>query len=410
MYTNQQDSGELRIVLYSHDSQGLGHTRRNLAIAHALAARLPALTGRKVSGLLVTGEGTATSYRRPEGWDWMVIPGISKREGSYAPRHLDVRMSRLISLRSAVIEGALTAFRPHLVIVDRHAFGVDGELVDALAAVREANPGCKVILGLREVLDDPAVAAREWTALGDLCHVRRTFDELWVYGDPAVHNPVASGEIPAVLSDKVRFTGYLAAGRPRSSRKPHARKPYLLTMVGGGSDGFDLTMAAARAKVPAKYRHLVITGPQMAADQRRQVEDAARKRTDVITSVPDALVEINAAAAIVTMGGYNSICEILSTDTPALVVPRVWPRQEQLIRARSLSNRQLVDVCEPAQLSSKVLGNWFETVAGTAAARTGIELDGLTSVARLAADLLRTAGVEDTVSPAGQKELNRVAG
>ncbi|WP_205834274.1 glycosyltransferase family protein [Crystallibacter degradans] len=410
MYTNQQDSGELRIVLYSHDSQGLGHTRRNLAIAHALAARLPALTGRKVSGLLVTGEGTATSYRRPEGWDWMVIPGISKREGNYAPRHLDVRMSRLISLRSAVIEGALTAFRPHLVIVDRHAFGVDGELVDALAAVREANPGCKVILGLREVLDDPVVAAREWAALGDLRHVRRTFDELWVYGDPAVHNPVASGEIPAALSDKVRFTGYLAAGRPCSSRKPQARKPYLLTMVGGGSDGFDLTMAAARAKVPAGYRHLVITGPQMAADQRRQVERAARKRTDVIASVPDALVEINAAAAIVTMGGYNSVCEILSTDTPALVVPRVWPRQEQLIRARSLSRRRLVDVCEPAQLSSKVLGNWFETVAGTAAGRTGIELDGLTSVARLAAGLLGTARAEDTVSPAGQKELNRVAG
>ncbi|MCW2132175.1 glycosyltransferase family protein [Arthrobacter sp. VKM Ac-2550] len=410
MYTNQQDSGELRIVLYSHDSQGLGHTRRNLAIAHALAARLPSLSGRKVSGLLVTGEGTATSYRRPEGWDWMVIPGISKREGNYAPRHLDVRMSRLISLRSAVIEGALTAFRPHLVIVDRHAFGVDGELVDALAAVREANPGCKVILGLREVLDDPAVAAREWTALGDLCHVRRTFDELWVYGDPAVHNPVASGEVPAALSDKVRFTGYLAAGRPCSSRKPRARKPYLLTMVGGGSDGFDLTMAAARAKVPAGYRHLVITGPQMAADQRRQVERAARKRTDVIASVPDALVEINAAAAIVTMGGYNSVCEILSTETPALVVPRVWPRQEQLIRARSLSNRRLVDVCEPAQLSSKVLGDWFETVAGTAVGRTDIELDGLTSVARLAAVLLGAARAEDTVSPAGQKELNRVGG
>ena len=154
MYTNQQDSGELRIVLYSHDSQGLGHTRRNLAIAHALAARLPALTGRKVSGLLVTGEGTATSYRRPEGWDWMVIPGISKREGSYAPRHLDVRMSRLISLRSAVVEGALTAFRPHLVIVDRHAFGVDGELVDALAAHLVLKPWTYDVIVASNLLGD----------------------------------------------------------------------------------------------------------------------------------------------------------------------------------------------------------------------------------------------------------------
>ena len=33
---------ELRVVLYSHDSQGLGHTRRNLALARSLAQHLPA--------------------------------------------------------------------------------------------------------------------------------------------------------------------------------------------------------------------------------------------------------------------------------------------------------------------------------------------------------------------------------
>ena len=60
-------SQELRIALYSHDSLGLGHTRRNLAIAQALSDALPELTGRTLSGMLITGERTATSYRCPEG-------------------------------------------------------------------------------------------------------------------------------------------------------------------------------------------------------------------------------------------------------------------------------------------------------------------------------------------------------
>jgi predicted glycosyltransferase len=34
------------------------------------------------------------------------------------------------------------------------------------------------------------------------------------------------------------------------------------------------------------------------------------------------------------MAGYNSFCEVLSFDKPALLVPRQAPRREQLIRAQ----------------------------------------------------------------------------
>ena len=46
----------LRIVLYSHDSVGLGHVRRNLALAHALRNQLPGLTGREVTGILLPAQ------------------------------------------------------------------------------------------------------------------------------------------------------------------------------------------------------------------------------------------------------------------------------------------------------------------------------------------------------------------
>lgn len=381
-------SKELRVVLYSHDSQGLGHTRRNLALAHSLAANLPGLTNRKVTGLLVTGESQATRFDSPDGWDWVVLPGISKGSGGYVPRNLTINQSKLIRLRSQIMEAVLSEFRPHLVVVDRHAFGVDQELISALSDLKKARPGCKVVLGLREILDSPKVARREWDALGSLDRLRGYFDELWVYGDPDIHDPVASGEIPGKLASMVRYTGYLATGRQSRRRTGTTAKPYVLTMAGGGSDGRAVLLTAAQATVPYGYEHLIVTGPQMPKEDRVLIEKSAAPGTRVISMVRDGLAEMREASAIVSMGGYNSVCEIMSTNTPALVVPRVHPRREQLIRAESLARHELMDMCHPDRFTPQVLTDWFETVAGTPTPRHNVDLNGLHTVGEYAAELL----------------------
>ncbi|MHA7278032.1 glycosyltransferase family protein [Arthrobacter sp. Hz1] len=381
-------SKELRVVLYSHDSQGLGHTRRNLALAHSLTANLPELTGRTVTGLLVTGESQATRFDSPDDWDWVVLPGISKGSGGYTPRNLAIKQSKLIRLRSQIMDAVLSEFRPHLVVVDRHAFGVDKELIRALSELKKARPDCKVVLGLREILDTPKVARREWKALGDLNRLRDYFDELWVYGDPAIHDPVKSGEIPGKLASMVRYTGYLAAGRQSRRRTSTTGKPYVLTMAGGGSDGRAVLLTAAKATVPYGYEHLIVTGPQMPKQDRVLIERSAAPGTRVVSMVRDGLAEMREAAAIVSMGGYNSVCEIMSTNTPALVVPRVSPRSEQLIRAESLARHELTDMCHPDEFSPEVLTDWFNAVVGTPSQRVDVDLNGLQTVGGYAAELL----------------------
>ncbi|WP_102159025.1 glycosyltransferase family protein [Zhihengliuella halotolerans] len=399
----------LRVVLYSHDSVGLGHTRRNLAIAHALSRELPAVTGHRVSGLLITGERSATGYPCPAGWDWVVMPGISKDPGGYSPRTLDVGMPRLMDVRSSVIDGVLQAFRPHLVIIDRHAFGVDGELAGPLERLRRDRPSCRLVLGLRDVLDAPEVAQREWGALG-VDRVARRFDELWVYGDPAVHDPLETGELPLELADRIRYTGFLAHGRdsePAASSAPaFLDRPYVLTMAGGGADGFALTAAAARAPAPAGHRHLVVTGPQMPADQRENVRALAGADAEVLASVPDGLACLRGAAAAVVMGGYNTVCEALSTTTPTLVVPRESPRAEQLIRASSLHARGAVDLLRQSEAGPAAIGEWLRNavVSGTGSARTragrrGLDTTGLDRVV----DFARRLATNDN-----RQELNRV--
>ena len=258
------------MVLYSHDSVGLGHTRRNLAIAEALAAGMPEATGRPVSGLIISGASDAAQFPLPDGWDWLLVPGITKNSkgtgpgasaplSSYVPRRLDVAPQRVRGLRSSVITGALLTFRPHLVIVDRHPFGADGELDEPLTEFRAQKPEARIVLGLREVLDDPVTAMREWEHVG-VDRVADLYDELWVYGDRSVHDTIATGEIPPQLVHKTHFTGLLAADRPARADVDLPEIPFVVTMVGGGGDGAALARcrrdrtAARRRRTPPRHR------------------------------------------------------------------------------------------------------------------------------------------------------------
>jgi predicted glycosyltransferase len=71
--------------------------------------------------------------------------------------------------------------------------------------------------------------------------------------------------------------------------------------------------------------------------------------------------EIMAAAdLVVTMGGYNTICEVLSQGTLSLVIPRETPRKEQLLRARALHGQNLLDfipwnMMSPLSLRSRII-------------------------------------------------------
>ena len=375
----------IRIVLYSHDSTGLGHIRRNLALAHALTA---GLEHESVTGMLVAGRPEATRFAAPQAWDWLVMPGVRHTPAGYAPRALDLDMGSAASLRGSVFRSAMRSFRPDLLIIDRHLLGVSRELEPALQMLREEQPECRIVLGLREVLDAPDAAAAEWSALGGGTALRPLLDAVWVYGDPGIHNLTLDGQLPTALHDLVTHTGYLATGRVAGHRHD-VEEPYVLTTVGGGSDGTDLACAAAAAPVPAGYRHLVVTGPQMSTSDRMRVTAQARPQTSVVRRVPDALALMQRAAAVICMAGYNTICEVMSTSSPALIAPRIQRRAEQQIRAKALSAVGAIEMLGPRQVDPATIGDWLSANVGRCCVhRDHIDLDGLLRVPALAAGLL----------------------
>ena len=75
----QQISRAPHILLYSHDTFGLGHLRRSRAIAEALVSAIPGS-----SALILTGSPVAGRFTFAAGVDHIRMPGVVKtREGEY---------------------------------------------------------------------------------------------------------------------------------------------------------------------------------------------------------------------------------------------------------------------------------------------------------------------------------------
>lgn len=146
-----------RVALYSHDTQGLGHIRRNINIAAALVADDPSC-----DVLLLTGTPEATMLPLPPSTEVLTLPALYKdRLGQYSARVFDTPLDEILQLRAALIDTALSSFAPDLFIVDKVARGVGGELDVPLAGLRHLGR-TRTVLGLRDVLDAPAVTRQDW--------------------------------------------------------------------------------------------------------------------------------------------------------------------------------------------------------------------------------------------------------
>ncbi len=104
--------------------------------------------------------------------------------------------------------------------------------------------------------------------------------------------------------------------------------------------------------IPSEQRPLLLVlGPLMPTEERERIRARAKAFPQASVIEFDNRMEalIDGAKAIVSMGGYNTFCEILSFDKRALLVPRVRPREEQLIRARRAADLGIIDMLEPTE-------------------------------------------------------------
>jgi predicted glycosyltransferase len=336
-----------RILIYSHDTFGLGHLRRCRTIAHSLVERF-----KNLSVLILSGSPIIGSFDFRSRVDFVRVPGVIKlRDGGYTPLNLHIDIEQTLQMRASIIRHTAEMFDPDLFIVDKEPLGLRGEVLGTLEMLKQR--GTRLVLGLRDVMDEPRLLVPEWERKNVLPALRDIYDEIWVYGLPQICNPLEGISLPLGVRQKIIYTGYLHREVPTRGAPPRlpeiTRKPYLLVTTGGGGDGESLIEWVLRAYEHdplLPYPALFVLGPFMAPERQAEfMERAARlKRVDMITFHSHLETLVGGAAAVVGMGGYNTFCEVLSLNKRALIVPRTAPRLEQYIRTSRAAALGLVSM------------------------------------------------------------------
>ncbi len=356
----------MRLMVYSHDTFGLGNIRRMLAICNHLHK-----TVEDLSILIVSGSPMLQSFRVASGIDYIKLPCLKRFEsGELGVRFLPMNTDEIICLRRELLLSTVISFKPDVLLVDKKPDGLAGELEPALRHVRCALPDTSVSLVLRDILDSPEPTIDEWTKRGYNNILHWYYDNILVLGSPHIFDVCAEYRIPPALSRKVTYCGYVLREDSLQDRKKLRAAlgvgddaALVLVTAGGGEDGFNVLLrsieAAQRFGSDQSIRTVVVTGPELAIAERSRLTDLAEhsQGISVVEFLPDMLSHMHAADVVVSMGGYNTICELASLNKRAVVVPRVQPVMEQAIRMERMASYGPFITLSPTGLQADVLSD-----------------------------------------------------
>jgi predicted glycosyltransferase/glutathione synthase/RimK-type ligase-like ATP-grasp enzyme len=350
-----------RVAIYSQDSLGLGHLRRNTVIGGAL---LEATAESAV--LLFADSPVAPFFPVPERMDHVKLPSIRKvTAGCWEATRLRIDEGDLIGLRANLLRDALLDFRPDVVLVDHMPGGARGELIPALKVLKQVDPSVLIVLGVRDILDAPEVITRVWEQEGASEALRRYYDAVLIYGSSQIFQTHQVYQLPA-LPHGTHYCGYvvkqgpveraneirqaIALGKPRS----------VFVSAGGGGDGQALMRAFVQAVrvlgARAEFGTLMAVGANAPPELQGQLEAEARGLPmRIVPYVEHSRSHMAAADLVVCMAGYNTLSEVLYLKKKALVVPRPGPSAEQRMRAGLFAERSLIDLLDPTDVSPEKL-------------------------------------------------------
>ncbi len=383
-----------KIVVYSHDTFGLGNVRRMLAITEHLLDTIPDL-----SILLISGSPMIHSFRLPGSrFDYLKLPTIGRTlSGEYIAKKLETNFDELVAVRSQIIQAAISNFCPDVMIVDKKPRGIADELQPTLELIHKDMPSTKVVLLLRDILDDPKVTHRIWLKNNYFQSINRYYDSILVMGSQKVFDLSREYHFPENIAKKVTYCGYInrshivaETNNPELSSK--FNRTDVLVTVGGGEDGlFPLKCFLKGLALKNTYKAFsttIITGPEMSKLHRDEIQHMADSFTNVrvLDFVAELPAHIFASELIVSMGGYNTVVEILAMNKPVIIIPRVKPVLEQLIRATRMEKMGLLQCIHPDEVSPELLmqavTSQLETRQKKLNATEIIDFDGLGTATR----------------------------
>lgn len=376
-------TGERRALVYVQHLLGVGHLKRALLVAGALAEH-----GLRV---LVVSGGPPARLTGHAGVELFQLPPV---------RAADAAFSALADMDGNPVDEAFRTnrrerllrrfreFKPHVLIVEAFPFGrrqLRFELIPLLDAARNDHPRPVILCSVRDILQekkDPERLEEQVQA------VRRYFDRVLVHGDPTLVRLDESFPRFRDIEDLVTYTGYVSAPPPQRSCPAIGGAAEVVVSAGGGTVGLRLLETARDAQPvsgPSGATWRLLVGHNVPATEFDALRQGGTSQVVVERARPDFPDLLARCAVSISQCGYNTVMDVLSSATPAVVVPfRGAGETEQALRAEKLGARNLVQVVDEADLTPERL-----TAAVGAALHQGrpphhgLDLNGAHQTARL---------------------------
>src|ERR1051325_10905813 len=367
-----------KIVLYSHDTFGMGNIRRTLLLSNEFISEYPG-----ASILIITGSPMIHAFRIPKGIDYIKLPCLDRFAAEqYAPRYLSGCSEEVKETREAILRESVLRFNPDLMVVDKRASGIDGELLPTLHALHQNGRHTRLVLGVRDILDEPDRTRRVLAGNGSFEVIDEFYDQVWIYGSKEIFDTAKEYAFPESIHRNTFYCGSLKSPTVSAGRKDGP--PRVLITTGGGGDGSDIIQAylTGLSTLPRNValRTTVIFGPQMPEVRRSELLQRFDYLADVEFLEFEADISNRYAESdvVVSQAGYNTVCELLSFSRRAILVPRSEPVREQLIRARLMTQRGFFECIEPKHLTPETLiSKVLEALNSSPLTTSTVNLDGL---------------------------------
>ncbi|MDA8195815.1 MAG: glycosyltransferase [Actinomycetota bacterium] len=329
--------GTNRVVIYSHDTYGLGHLRRNIALAEALVK-----SSKAMRIVIVTGSRVASSFETPSQVELVELPPVVKvGVDEYEAQGIKIPISLIKRARAAIIIDVIKRFSPEIFYVDHSPLGMGQELRPVLDFLTNKRPSILRYIGLRDIIDSPENIKSGWGADGQLEAISTLYNRAFVFGERHLFDLAQAYHLSG--TGGLHYLSYIGkpefieAGKRRSETfsDPNFTGGHLLVTSGGGGDGLPLCELGVKLGVATGHKTIVVTGPLMDKEALARLMKLAEGHSniEVIEFCTNFEALVAKARVALSMGGYNTTLELAAARVPTIYLPRTYPRQEQLVRA-----------------------------------------------------------------------------
>jgi predicted glycosyltransferase len=350
-----------KILFYCQYLSGMGHLVRSAEIVRSLSEYFQVY--------FITGGPTIQGFELPTQVEIIRLPALWLEDGKFTVGDNPFSVEEVKEARKNILIAECDRIKPDCLITEFFPFGRHKllfELIPLVEHIKTTLPKTKIVSSLRDAIGKESEPEAEET----ICNLmNRYFDLLLFHADARFQTFSDSFARARDIKAEVIHTGFVtqqyqfsyeSSDRLWSEVNSDIK---ILASVGGGRIGCELleTLVESSAILSQELPHVIkiFTGPFMPVEKvnklRKLVSD--RNNIQVETYTSHLLDYMKTADISVSLGGYNTTMNILSTGVRAIVVPIGHERQdkEQLLRTQKLDKLGIVNCIHPQDLSPMYL-------------------------------------------------------